>query len=126
MHKQYYFTPQAEAFDAWDVGHLIELSEDLPVMEVPLSDIAEIDTVYWFGADGAPATVRILVRHMELMSQADLSYPVIPGADGQVMDGMHRIAKSLLLGRSSVRAVRFSKQPPPDHTNVMPDDLACD
>jgi hypothetical protein len=63
---------------------------------------------------------------MKLVNQVDRSYPVVPGADGQVVDSMHRIAKSLSLGRSSVRAVRFPEQPRPDHTNVMPDDLAYD
>ena len=32
------------------------------------------------------------------MQVADLSFPVILAAEGRVMDGMHRIAKALLLG----------------------------
>ena len=126
VRKQYYFRPNGEAFDAWDIDRLLELSADLPVKDVPLTSIAEIDSVYWFGADGSSATVRILVRHMELVNAADLSYPVILGADGLVMDGMHRIAKSLLQGRRTVRAVQFEEQPSPDHTSVSPEDLPYD
>jgi len=123
VRKQYYFRPNGGAFDAWDVEHLIELSTELPVNEVPLTSIVEIDSVYWFGADGSTATVRILVQHMELVNAADLSFPVILGAEGQVMDGMHRIAKSLLHGESMVRAVQFENQPSPDHTNIRPEEL---
>ena len=123
MRKQYYFRPSDHGFDAWDVDHLIELLADLPVTEVPLTSIRELDTVHWFGADGAPYTVRVLVRHMELVNQADLAYPVILGTEGQVMDGMHRVARCLLEGRATVPAVQFVAQPEPDHRNVDPEDL---
>ena len=126
MRKHYYFRPNGDAFDAWDVERLVDLSVDLPVMEISLDAIAEIDSVYWIGADGSSPTVRILVRHMELVKGADLSFPVIIGADGHVMDGMHRVAKSLLLGRKTVRAVRFVEQPCPDHVGIRPEDLPYD
>jgi hypothetical protein len=126
VRQQYYFRPTADGYDAWDVTHLIELSRDLPVKEVPLSSIHELDAVYWFGGDGAPATVRILVRHMELVNEADLSHPVILGRDGELMDGMHRVARCLLEGRSTVPAVQFLEQPEPDHRNIRPEDLPYD
>ena len=126
MRKQYFFRPSDHGFDAWDIHHLIELSAKLPVKEVELSSITEIDSLYWFDADGTSATVRTLVRHMELVNAADISYPVILGAHGQVMDGMHRIARSLLEGRTTIRAVQFDEQPEPDYTNVTPDQLSYD
>jgi hypothetical protein len=126
VRKQYYFRPSDDGFDAWDVTHLIELSANLPVKEAPLTSIRELDSVYWFGADGSPSTVRILVRHMQLVLDVDLSYPVILGSDGSVMDGMHRVARCLLEGRLTVPAVQFLEQPEPDHTNVRPQDLSYD
>jgi hypothetical protein len=126
VRKHYYFRPNGDAFDAWDVDRLVELSEDLPVQEIRLDSITDIDSVYWIGADGSPPTVRILVRHMELVNGADLAYPVIIGADGLVMDGMHRVAKSLLLGKPTVRAVHFIEQPSPDHVGIRPEDLPYD
>lgn len=126
MRKQYYFRPSDIDFDAWDVDHLIELSANLPVKEVPLTSIRELDTVHWFGADGAPYTVRVLVRHMELVNRADLVYPVILGTVGQMMDGMHRVARCLLDGRATVAAVQFVEQPDPDHKNVRPEDVPYD
>jgi hypothetical protein len=126
VRKHYYFRPNGDRFDAWDVERLIKLASDLPVLDIALSSIEEIDSVYWMGADGSPPTVRILVRHMELVNGADLSFPVIIGADGRVMDGMHRVAKSMLLGKAKVRAVRFDEQPRPDHVGVRPEDLPFD
>ena len=124
MRTQYYFKPTDRGYDAWDVGHLIELSADLPVKQVSLTLIRELDTVHWFGADGSPTTVRILVRHMQLIDEVDLSYPIILGAEGQIMDGMHRVARCHLEGRLTVAAVQFEEQPEPDHKDVQPSDLS--
>jgi hypothetical protein len=90
---------------------------------MPLSSIDEIDSVYWIGEDGSAPTVRILVRHMQLVKSANLSYPIIIGADGRVMDGMHRVAKALLEDRVTVLAVKFDVQQEPDHRNIRPSDL---
>ena len=93
MRKQYHFWPAGDGsgFDAWDVNRLIELSRELPVEVVPLDSIGEIDTPYWFdGSDESP-TVRKVVEHTALILEADLTYPIILGHDGRVMDGMHRV-----------------------------------
>lgn len=123
MHKQYHFWPGEQGMDAWDVDRLIELSADLPVVHVELSEIWEIDTVYWFDGDREQPTVRKVVDHVHLMQDVDLSYPIILGHDGRVMDGMHRIARALLEGLSTVPAVRFDVLPEPDFRNCRPGDL---
>jgi hypothetical protein len=87
---------------------------------VALASIDEVDSAYWFGADGSPLTVRILVRHMQLVKDADLYFPIILSADGPVMDGMHRVAKALLDGRTPILSVRFKVQPEPDFRHVHP------
>ncbi len=51
--------------------------------------------------------------HARLIAEYDLDDPVIPSADGRVMDGMHRICRALVEGRESVLAVRFEKDPEP-------------
>ena len=115
--------PGEDGLDAWDVDRLIDLSRDLPVSEVALTSIGEIDSAYWFiGNDHAP-TVRVLVEHMRLVLDVDPSYPIILGADGRVMDGMHRIARALLVGESTIRAVQFEVQPEPDYRDCSPEGL---
>jgi len=123
VRKHFYFRPSEDGFDAWDVDHLVEASRDFPIVEIPLTSIDEIDSVYWIGEDGSAPTVRILVRHMQLVKNANLSYPIIIGADGRVMDGMHRVAKALLVDRATVLAVKYDVQPEPDHRNIRPSDL---
>ncbi|MDQ6746414.1 MAG: hypothetical protein M3Z27_10435 [Actinomycetota bacterium] len=50
--------------------------------------------------------------------EADLSYPIILGHDGRVMDGMHRIARALLEGRNEIDAVRFTSPLEPDYRDL--------
>ncbi len=123
MRKQYHFWPGERGLDAWDVDRLIELSSALPVRDVKLDSIDEIDSVYWFDDRVDRPTVRRVVDHVRLIEGVDVSHPIILGVDGRVMDGMHRIAKALLEGRSTISAVRFEDHPDPDYRNCRPEDL---
>ena len=126
MRKQYHFWPGEDGFDAWDVDRLIELSHELPVEDVGLSSIWEIDTVYWFDVETDPPTVRRVVDHFRMMEEVDVTYPIILGFDGRVMDGMHRVARALADGRTKIDAVRFREPLAPDYRNCHPDDLPYD
>jgi hypothetical protein len=123
VRKQYHFWPGDDGLDAWDVDRLIRLTADLPTVEVPVESIRDVDTAYWFSGDGGPPTVRMLVEHMRLVRDVDPSHPVILGSDGRVMDGMHRIARAILEGRSTIPAVAFQIDPEPDYRNCGPDEL---
>src|SRR5689334_17870552 len=46
MRKQYHFRPSSAGLKAWDVDRLLTLAEDLPMLEVPLDAIAELDEAY--------------------------------------------------------------------------------
>lgn len=92
-------------------------------MDVPLSAIWEIDTVYWFDEVTGPATVRAVAEHADLIQKADLSQPIILGSDGRVMDGMHRVARAFLKGLQTIKATQFEVDPPPNHFNCTPSDL---
>jgi hypothetical protein len=123
VRKQYHFWPGEIGLDAWDVDRLIELSHALPVRDVEVESIDEIDSVYWFDDQIDRPTVRRVVDHLRLIEDVDLSYPIILGVDGRVMDGMHRIAKALLEERSTISAVQFEVHPDPDYRNCRPEDL---
>ncbi len=128
MRKQYHFWPSTAvpgALDAWDVDRLIELTARLPVEAVPIDEIPEVDSVYWFGPDDPP-TVRRIAEHLRLVGQVDLGYPVILGPANRVMDGMHRIVRALLEGRTAIAAVRLSDLPEPDHRACRADELPYD
>ena len=121
VRKQYYFQPSSRGLLAWDVDRLVQLSNALPVKRVPLSNIRELDEP-WFG-DDEPRTWRAMLEHVKLMDGVDLSCPIILSSSGAVMDGMHRVAKAALIGRSVIEAVQFDKDPEPDHVGLAPKDL---
>ena len=123
MRKQYHFWPGEQGLDAWDLDRLIELARGLPVKDVDLVSIEEIDSVYWFDNRLQRPTVRSVVDHVRLIEEVDLSHPIILGCDGRVMDGMHRIAKALLQGRATISAVQFEQEIEPDYRNCRPEDL---
>jgi hypothetical protein len=123
VRKQYHFWPGEHGLDAWDTDRLVALTKDLPVEQIELADIDEIDSVYWFDERDRP-TVRKVVEHFRLVEEVDLAYPIILGPDGRVMDGMHRIARALVEGRSTITAVRFPTLPEPDYRDCQPGDLA--
>ena len=122
MRKQYHFRPGPNGLRAWDVDRLVKLAADLPVIEVPLVAIRELDEPYWFDHGYAP-TCRAVAEHAQLINEADLGFPIILSADGRVMDGMHRVAKALIHNASSLPAKRFVQDPEPDYVGVAPDDL---
>lgn len=121
LRRQYHFQPDDDGHRAWDVHRLIELAADLPVVDVRL-DTIDLDTNHWFD-EFSPPTVRSVILHAELIDACDLSYPIILGADGRVMDGMHRIAKAVMQGRTTVPARQFTVDPEPDHRNCRAADL---
>jgi hypothetical protein len=97
---------------AWHIETIWRAARNLPVQEVPVDVIREIDEDCWF--EGRPATVRAVIDHARKINDADLNVPIILASDGQVLDGMHRIAKAVLAGRTSVLAQRLPTDPNPD------------
>jgi hypothetical protein len=108
---------------AWDIDRLVELSAGFTPIDVPLSEIRELDETFWFDAEGDEPTCRRVALHAKLMNETDLRHPIVLSRDGRVMDGMHRVCKALIEGRDTIRAVRFEADPDPDYVGVDPDEL---
>jgi hypothetical protein len=102
--------PGGRAF--WWTESLWAAAAALPVTEVAVADIAELDQDCWF--DGAAPTCRQVAEHARRISEADLGHPVILASDGRLMDGGHRAAKAWLAGAETIDAVRFETDPDPD------------
>lgn len=118
MRKQYHLRPSPAGLLAWDVHRLIRLTAHLSHEEVPLDSIRELDEPFWFGGGSEAATCRAVADHARLIAETDLRHPIILGADGRVMDGMHRVCKAYLEGRRTVLAVRLDADPEPDFVGV--------
>ncbi len=125
MRKQYHSRPTDSGRQIWDVHRLVELSKDLPVIEVPLEKIRELDESFWF-EEGHNPTCREILTHVRLIHETDLKYPIILCSEGRVMDGMHRVLKAALEGKETISAVQFPVNPDPDYQNVSLDELPYD
>src|SRR5689334_3363783 len=121
LRMQYHFRPGPDGLRAWNVHRLIALAEPLPVVEVPLTAIRELDETYWM-TDGSALTCRQVAEHAQLIAEADLAFPILLSSDGRVMDGMHRVAKALIERRDGVLAKRFVHDPEPDYVGKQPDE----
>jgi hypothetical protein len=98
------------------------LAADLPIVQFPVSAIREFDEPYWYGPDTIP-TCRSVTEHAHLIKEADASFPIILSADGRVMDGMHRVAQTVMRGQDTVPAKQFTTDPEPDYVGIEPDML---
>lgn len=116
MRKQYHFRKIENDTYIWDVDNLVAFTQHFKVKEIPLSDIKELEEAYWY-PDTHPTTQDIL-EHMQLIQQADLTYPIILCSQGRLMDGMHRVGKAKILGKDTISAVQFEIDPQADFINV--------
>lgn len=122
LHQQYHFRESAKGLLAWDVLKLIALSKDFKVIQVPLSEIRELNETYWFGLGAKPISIDI-AQHAKQIYAADLSYPIILCPEGRVMDGMHRVCRAYLEKHESLLAVKFAELHEPDYVGKQPDEL---
>jgi hypothetical protein len=123
MRKQYHLRPSPRGLLAWDVHRLMALTEGLPRIDVPLTAIRELDECFWFQNGNTAPTCRAIAEHAKLIQETDLAHPIILSSDGRVMDGMHRVAKALILGHETVIAVRFAEDSEPDYVGVPAEEL---
>jgi hypothetical protein len=126
IRPQYHFRQTGVGLDAWFVERLVTLSKNLPLQHIDPTKIAELRENHWYFHDGSVPTPLSIIEHARLINEADLSFPVILDSAGRVMDGMHRICKAVLIGRSTVAALQFEEDPQPDFVNCDPDDLPYD
>ncbi len=123
IRPQYFFRQSDQGLLAWDIRRLIELSNEFPIEQVSLADVAELDETHWYEHEGDSPTCRSLLEHMKLIDEVDTRYPIILDQDGRVMDGMHRVCRAIRDGKEHVPAVRFRTTPDPDYVGINPDEL---
>ena len=99
----------------WFVQSLVKASVELPVVDIELKDLDEyLDENAWFHGKNEP-TLRAFIQHYKRVDQVDLKYPIIMNPQFGVLDGLHRIAKSHVLGLTSIKAVILTELPEPDY-----------
>lgn len=91
--------------NSWNVARLHQLASNLPVFDAPIHCLN-----VWAKYE---ITLRDMLTHIKAVESADLNYPIILDEDGIIMDGRHRIMKVILGGETTIKAVRFDKNPSP-------------
>lgn len=123
LRPQYHFRKVGAQTFIWDVPKLLLRAVELPIQQVPLCAIAELDETYWYDDPANVPTCRAVADHMAQVQAADLAYPILLCADGRVMDGMHRVVKAYLAKHTTIAARQLALTPPPDHIDVPADQL---
>jgi hypothetical protein len=98
----------------WKASTLWELSSSLPIEHVALESFDWTNENFQCESLSNPPLWRDIGDHTKRILAADLQYPIVISAEGNVMDGMHRILKCYAFGLPTVKAVRFKENPPPD------------
>ena len=89
----------------YQVSELIEASKDLEVFEVKTADI--------FLNYESPCANNLVsfIEHCKRTDAADLKHAIILSPCNYILDGKHRVAKALIKGNKTVKAVRFKEMP---------------
>ena len=89
---------------AYDVSTFWEATRNLPSFELDLS--IPISCINNF--------INVFTKDdWDRVITADLSYPIIVNDITGVIDGCHRCVKAMLLGYTSIQAIRLNDLPPP-------------
>lgn len=93
----------------WYTDRLWKQARDLPEFEVQVESLQELDRDCWFGTGRTP-TIREVAAHCRRINNEN----------GGLMDGGHRLARALLEGRKTIKAVQFAQTPEPDVVEEEP------
>jgi hypothetical protein len=111
-----YGAPRADgSVPFWRMPTIWSAAEGKPQVSVALEELNILDDVVWFGGpkDVQP-TIRLVAERARDIFHADLSYPIIMTAAGEVLDGAHRIARAYLQGTPEIPAIVIDGWPEPD------------
>jgi hypothetical protein len=92
----------------WYAKTLVKAAKKLPVFHFPLICVDQ-SACSW-----SINNVRDFAVHMRRVETCRLKYPVILDEYGFICDGWHRVVKAMLLGRTTVKAVRLLVMPQHD------------
>lgn len=93
--------------NAYAVEDLWEAVADLPIYEVPIIGM-NTNLQPW---DNIGEDFHLFLKHVRLVNNADLSYPIILDPDGNIADGRHRLAKAIIEGHTTIKVQRLVTMP---------------
>lgn len=91
----------------WNISRLIKITENFKIQTMSMSALNT------YGLTLNIVDLKSAAVSFKRVLDADLSYPIILDDEGYVMDGRHRIAKSLFREVKEIKFVRFDLTPDP-------------
>ena len=93
--------------NSYDAPTLVQFAKDkgYPTFDMPIAgiDMSELP----FAVDDFAQFVWQLSRVMK----TDLAYPILLDDHGTICDGWHRVAKAVMEGRTTIKAIRLQEMP---------------
>ena len=100
----------SDGHKVWNVANLVDRARSLTPFDLPLAAIYSGSSV-WSPVSSAYG----LAEQMRRVLDVDTSRPIILDHQGFIMDGWHRVARALVDGKATIKAVRFEETPPYDY-----------
>lgn len=93
--------------NVWAASTLIQWckEKEYPVFELPLAGVCIANDAWGI------KTIKDFIFHSKRVNDANLDHPVILDSDGFVCDGWHRVAKAILNGNTTIKAIRIQEMP---------------
>lgn len=84
---------------------LIEHSKQFEEFDLPLAGM-DLSTLAWDIKD-----MDDFIWHARRCVDTDLNYPIILDSLGRVCDGWHRVCKAIVMGKTTIKAIRLETMP---------------
>lgn len=97
---------------SWDLSTLIKATEGLNSFDMSLMSI-DLERYPWQFKHWSFSTFLFHWKRCEVCSDD----PIILSPDGYIIDGWHRLAKAIMEGKDSIKAIRLLVMPEPDEIN---------
>ena len=93
--------------NSYDAPTLVQFAKDknYPIFDMPIVGI---------NMSGMPFACKSFAQFVWQLSRVmrtDLSYPILLDDHGTICDGWHRVAKAVMEGRSTIKAIRLLEMP---------------
>lgn len=95
----------------WYPSTLRDAIKDLEIFNLQLAAI-DLSVRPW-----KPDDISLYLYHAKRVEKCDLKYPIILDPTGYIIDGWHRVVKSILESKTTIKAVRLRIMPEPDNIN---------
>lgn len=93
--------------NTFDVPTIIQYCKEqkFPIFNAPIASI-NIDYLAWEIND-----TYDFCYHINRVNSTNLKYPIILSPNGQIVDGVHRVCKAIILGNKTIKCIRMQSMP---------------